>query len=103
MHARQHILRLRSSLLHSHIIVCLNVLNELMDICQKDGTSIVLVTHNLGVAAYMSDQIMVMQSGNVVEHGTAEEVIEHAQEDYTKKLLRAVPQIGGERYDAIGA
>ena len=79
------------------------VVNELMDICQKDGTSIVLVTHNLGVAAYMSDQIMVMQSGNVVEHGTAEEVIEHAQEDYTKKLLRAVPQIGGERYDSIGA
>ena len=79
------------------------VVNELMDICQKDGTSIVLVTHNLGVAAYMSDQIMVMQSGNVVEHGTAEEVIEHAQEEYTKKLLRAVPQIGGERYDSIGA
>ena len=62
-----------------------------------------LVTHNLGVAAYMSDQIMVMQSGNVVEHGTAEEIIEHAQQAYTKELLRAVPQIGGERYDNIGA
>lgn len=79
------------------------VVNEMMDICQKDGTSIVLVTHNLGVAAYMSDQIMVMQNGSVVEHGTAEEVIEHAQKDYTKELLRAVPQIGGERYDSIGA
>ena len=79
------------------------VVNEMMDICQKDGTSIVLVTHNLGVAAYMSDQIMVMQNGSVVEHGTAEEIIEHAQKDYTKELLRAVPQIGGERYDSIGA
>ena len=46
---------------------------------------------------------MVMQSGNVVEHGSAEEIIEHAQKDYTKELLRAVPQIGGTRYDSIGA
>ena len=46
---------------------------------------------------------MVMQNGSVVEHGTAEEVIEHPQKDYTKELLRAVPQIGGERYDSIGA
>ena len=79
------------------------VVNEMMDICQKDGTSIVLVTHNLGVAAYMSDQIMVMQNGKVIEHGTAEEIIEHAQKDYTKELLRAVPQIGGKRYDTVGA
>ena len=79
------------------------VVNEMMDICQKDGTSIVLVTHNLGVAAYMSDQIMVMQNGSVVEHGTAEEVIEHPQKDYTKELMSSVPQIGGERYDSIGA
>ena len=79
------------------------VVNELMDICQRDGTSIVLVTHNLGVAAYMSDQIMVMRNGDVLEHGSAEQIIEHAQNDYTKALLRAVPQIGGERYAAAGA
>ena len=79
------------------------VVNEMMDICQLDGTSIVMVTHNLGVAAYMSDQIMVMQNGKVIEHGTAEEIIEHAQKDYTKELLRAVPQIGGKRYDTVGA
>ena len=76
------------------------VVNELMDICRKDGTSIVMVTHNLGVAAYMSDQIMVMRYGKVLEHGTAEQVIEHAQSDYTKELLLAVPQIGGESYAA---
>ena len=76
------------------------VVNELMDICRKDGTSIVMVTHNLGVAAYMSDQIMVMRYGKVLEHGTAEQVIEHAKSDYTKELLLAVPQIGGESYAA---
>ena len=76
------------------------VVNELMDICRNDGTSIVMVTHNLGVAAYMSDQIMVMRNGKGLEHGTAEEVIEHAKSDYTKELLLAVPQIGGESYAA---
>jgi len=79
------------------------VVKELMKICREDGTAIILVTHNLGVATYMSDKIMVMQNGSVVEHGTAEEVIEHPQKDYTKELLRAVPQIGGERYDTVGA
>ena len=74
------------------------VLKELMKICREDGTAIILVTHNLGVATYMSDKIMVMQNGHVVEEGTSEAIIENPQANYTKELLHSVPQIGGMSY-----
>ncbi|MGP1574087.1 ABC transporter ATP-binding protein [Selenomonas sp.] len=74
------------------------VVKELMKICHEDGTAIILVTHNLGVATYMSDKIMVMQNGHVVEEGTSEAIIENPQADYTKELLHSVPQIGGMSY-----
>lgn len=74
------------------------VVKELMKICRDDGTAIILVTHNLGVATYMSDKIMVMQNGHVVEEGTSEAIIENPQANYTKELLHSVPQIGGMPY-----
>ena len=74
------------------------VVKELMKICREDGTAIILVTHNLGVATYMSDKIMVMQNGHVVEEGTSEAIIENPQANYTKELLHSVPQIGGRSY-----
>ena len=74
------------------------VVKELMKICRDDGTAIILVTHNLGVATYMSDKIMVMQNGHVVEEGTSEVIIENPQVNYTKELLHSVPQIGGMSY-----
>ena len=74
------------------------VVKELMKICREDGTAIILVTHTLGVATYMSDKIMVMQNGHVVEEGTSEAIIENPQANYTKELLHSVPQIGGMSY-----
>ena len=75
------------------------VVEEMMQICRKDNTAIIIVTHNLGVAAYMADEIIVMQNGHVVERGTSDYIINHAQKDYTKELLAAVPQIGDEVHD----
>lgn len=74
------------------------VVKELMKICREDGTAIILVTHNLGVATYMSDKIMVMQNGHVVEEGNSKSIIENPQANYTKELLHSVPQIGGMSY-----
>ena len=74
------------------------VVKELMKICHEDGTAIILVTHNLGVATYMSDKIMVVQIGHDVEEGTCEPIIENPQANYTKELLHSVPQIGGMSY-----
>lgn len=74
------------------------IVKELMTIVEKSGTSMIVVTHNIGVAAYMSDKIMVMSQGRVVEYGPTKEIIQHPKEAYTKRLLGAVPEIGGRRY-----
>ena len=70
------------------------VVEEMMGICRDDNTAIIIVTHNLGVAAYMADEIIVMRYGDIIERGTAEEIVDHPKEEYTKELLDAVPQIG---------
>ncbi|GBG55884.1 peptide ABC transporter ATP-binding protein [Sporomusaceae bacterium FL31] len=74
------------------------VVKEMMDICQKDKTAIIIVTHNIGVAAYMSDKLIVMQDGEIVESGRTDDIIAEPQSPYTKELLAAVPQVGGANY-----
>lgn len=74
------------------------VVKEMMEICQKDKTAIIIVTHNIGVAAYMSDKLIVMQAGQIVESGRTDAIIGRPQSAYTKELLAAVPQVGGESY-----
>ena len=53
------------------------VVEEMMGICRDDNTAIIIVTHNLGVAAYMADEIIVMRYGDIIERGTAEEIVDH--------------------------
>ena len=74
------------------------IVKELLNITRTFGTAMIVVTHNIGVASYMSDKIMVMSQGRAVEYGTAEEVIKTPQHAYTRELLASVPQIGGARY-----
>ena len=62
------------------------------------GTSIIVVTHNLGIAAYMSDYIVVMKDGKMEDQGTREYILHETQNAYTRSLLGAVPSVGGERY-----
>ena len=79
------------------VITQAQIVKEIMDLRKKFDTSIIMVTHNLGVAAYISDKIIVMQNGKIVDEGNKNEVIENPKSEYTKKLLEAVPEIGGER------
>ena len=79
------------------VITQAQIVKEIMDLRKKFDTSIIMVTHNLGVAAYISDKIIVMQNGKIVDAGNKNEVIENPRSEYTKKLLEAVPEIGGER------
>ena len=66
------------------------VINELKKIRENFKTSIILVTHNMGVAAYISDKIAVMRNGEIVEFGEREQIIKNPQHDYTKSLLNAI-------------
>ena len=62
------------------------------------NTGIIVVTHNLGVAAYMSDYIIVMKHGKIEDQGTREYILKESKNEYTRKLLDAVPSLGGEFY-----
>jgi peptide/nickel transport system ATP-binding protein len=74
---------------------------EILDLlrrCRDEfGTSILLITHNLGVVADLSDRVAVMYAGEIVEQATTAELFAHPQQDYTRKLLAAVPYVGQGR------
>ena len=74
------------------------IVRQMMELRENHGTSIILVTHNLGVAAYMSDRIVVMQNGRIVEEGDRKTILERPGCEYTRKLLAAVPKMYGEGY-----
>ena len=74
------------------------IVRQMMELRKNHGTSIILVTHNLGVAAYMSDRIVVMQNGRIVEEGDRKTILEQPGCAYTRKLLAAVPNMYGEGY-----
>ncbi len=74
------------------------IVRQMMELRDEYQTSIIVVTHNLGVAAYMADYIIVMKNGEVVDAGDREQILHHSQSDYTRNLLDAVPSLGGVRY-----
>lgn len=74
------------------------IVRQMMELRDSFGTGIIIVTHNLGVAAYMSDKIIVMQNGKIVDMGSRDEVINNPKSEYTKKLLKATPEMGGESF-----
>ena len=67
---------------------------ELMQSLQKKlGMAIIMVTHDLGVIADMYDEIIVMYGGRVCERGTAEDIFYRPHHEYTKGLLRSIPNV----------
>ncbi len=69
------------------------ILDLLVELREKRGLSILLITHNLGIVANIADRIYVMNKGRVVESGVTRTVLCTPQHDYTKKLLKAVPRL----------
>lgn len=76
-------------------VVQAQVVRQMMQLRQRFNTGIIIVTHNIGVAAYMCDQIGVMQAGELVEWGDKAQVIDNPRQAYTRRLLAAVPELGG--------
>ena len=74
------------------------IVRQMMELRDDYGTSIIVVTHNLGIAAYMSDYIVVMKDGKMEDQGTRGYILHETRNAYTRSLLGAVPSVGGERY-----
>lgn len=69
------------------------VVEEMLLVRRTFGTSIVLVTHNLGVIGAMADKVLVLKDGEAVESGKTQDVLANPQADYTRALLAAVPKL----------
>lgn len=74
------------------------IVRQMMELRDTFGTGIIVVTHNLGVAAYMADKMIVMKQGQIVDSGVRDDILHNPKSDYTRNLLAAVPALKGERY-----
>ena len=69
------------------------ILELMQSLQEKLGMAIIMVTHDLGVIADMCDEIIVMYGGRVCERGTAEDIFYRPHHEYTKGLLRSIPNV----------
>ena len=80
------------------------ILDLLLELREKLGTSIIMITHDLGVIARMCDRVVVMYGGKVVEQGTAQEIFYNTAHPYTKGLMDSIAKLDtkkGERLKPI--
>ena len=67
------------------------ILNTLKEINRKEGTSILFISHDLGVVRHLCQRVVVMQKGRIVEEGPVDRVFFHPQQEYTKRLIASRP------------
>ena len=73
------------------------ILELMQDLQKRLGMAIIMVTHDLGVIADMCDKIIVMYGGNICERGTADDIFYSPSHEYTKGLLRSIPNVGNSK------
>lgn len=77
------------------VTVQTQVVKEMLKLREDFQTSIIIVSHNMGVIAHMADRIAVMYAGYIVEYGSAAQVIASPHHPYTKSLIAAIPALDG--------
>jgi oligopeptide/dipeptide ABC transporter ATP-binding protein len=77
------------------------IIELLVELKERLGTTIVFISHSLGVVSQMVQDVMVLYSGRMVEYGTKEKVLKEAEHPYTRALIESVPKITGPRADKL--
>lgn len=73
------------------VTVQAQILELIKSIQRKRGLAVIFISHDLGVVSHMADNVVVMQNGKVVEHGTSNAIFHDAKHPYTRKLIAAIP------------
>ena len=66
----------------------------LLELCEQENVALMLITHDLGVVSQVTQRMLVMYSGRIIERGPTKEIINDAQHPYTQGLINALPQMG---------
>lgn len=77
------------------------IMQLMQEIRDKTGTSIILITHDLGVVANLADRVAVMYAGKIMEDGTAEDIFYRQAHPYTEALLRSLPTVDTSRNEQL--
>lgn len=74
----------------------MNIINLFRDVMQRKGVSFLYITHDLATAFYLADELLIMQSGEIVERGKPADILGMPSHEYTKLLINSIPRIGAK-------
>ena len=77
------------------------ILELMMELKDKLGMAILMITYDLGVVASMCDRIAVMYAGNIVEYGTTDDIFYNPKHEYTKGLIRSIPRMDSKTHERL--
>ncbi len=77
------------------------ILELMMQLKNKLGMAIIMITHDLGIVANMCEKIAVMYAGRIIEYGTTEEIFYHPKHEYTKGLLKSIPRLDAKEHERL--
>ena len=77
------------------------ILELMMELREKLGMSIIMITHDLGVVASMCEKIAVMYAGRIVEYGTTDEIFYNPKHEYTKGLINSIPKLNQKEKERL--
>ena len=77
------------------------ILELMMDLKEKLGMAIIMITHDLGMVASMCDRIAVMYAGKVVEYGSTDDIFYNPKHEYTRGLLRSIPKLNEKEHKKL--
>ena len=77
------------------------ILELMMELKEKLGMAIIMITHDLGIVASMCEKIAVMYAGKIVEYGTTDDIFYNPKHEYTKGLIKSIPRLDAKDHERL--
>jgi len=77
------------------------ILELILELKDKLGMAIIMITHDLGIVANMCDKIAVMYAGHIIEYGLTDDIFYHPKHEYTKGLIRSIPRLDAKEHERL--